>query len=143
NHVAFLQASGARVYLKQAFERLSEVPGYASLRDARVDGPGFEEDNRLWDDIGGVSDGRLAVFDYASVLEAPFGAYNVAAHETAHLFHARAPAAIDDCIGTLYQGARARDLFPDPYAAINKAEYFAQGVGYYLTPVDAPPRFGL
>ena len=143
NHVAFLTAAGARVYPKQAFERLSEVPGYEAVRDARVDGPGFEEDNRLWDDIGGVADGRLAVFDYGSMLEVPFGAYNVAAHETAHLFHARAPRAVGDCISALYRGATGRNLFPDPYAAINEAEYFAQGVGYYITPLDAPPRFGL
>jgi tetratricopeptide (TPR) repeat protein len=143
NHIASLAASGARVYVKPAFQRLSEVPGYESLRDARVDGPGFEEDNRLWDDIGGVADGRLAVFEYDAILETPFGAYNVAAHEVAHLFHAKAPPAVGNCITALYRGAAARNVFPDPYAAINEAEYFAQGVGYYITPLDAPPRFGL
>lgn len=140
NHVGFLQRAGARVYLKPAFQLLSEAPGLGWARDDRVD---YEDDNRLWDDVSGVAAGRLSVFGYGSMLEAPFGEYNVAAHEVAHLFHGAAPRAIQECITALYRAAGSRNLFPDPYAAINEAEYFAQGVGYLLTPVDAPPRFGL
>ena len=142
-HVRPVQQSGQQMYLKPAYQLLSEVPGLSRYRDQRVGSSATFHDNRLLDDIGGVATQELAVVDLAGVLEAPFGDYNTAEHEFAHQFHFTLPRAQAACVDALYARAQSRSLFPDPYAAINAFEYFAQGVGYFTRPPGSPVRLGL
>jgi hypothetical protein len=142
-HVRPVQASGQQMYLKPAYQLLSDVPGLSRYRDQRVGSSATFHDNRLLDDIGGVATQELAVVDLAGVLEAPFGDYNTAEHEFAHQFHFTLPRAQAACVDALYRAAQSRNLFPDPYAAINPFEYFAQGVGYFTRPPGSAERLGL
>ncbi len=137
-----LYARGERIFIKPAFRLLSQVPTYGSIRDRRVAFSGYD-DNRLYDDIGGVNNGTVAVFTVDELESARYYAYNTPAHEVAHGFHHALPADKAACITKLYAAARARNLFADPYASQNEAEYFAQGVGYFLQPADLPGRLGL
>ena len=50
--------------------------------------------------------------------------------------------ALDECINRLYQNAQKRDIFSDGYAKSAVAEYFAQGITYYLIPENFPERYG-
>lgn len=134
---------GGRVYIKQAYELLSEAPDLGNLRDVRINSGTYVLDNRLWDDVRGLGGHDMVVSDLGETRGAPFGAYNLAAHEVAHQFHQLANDSVSSCIARLYEAAKLRGLFPDPYAASNDHEYFAQGVVYFLIPKDAPQRFGL
>ena len=141
-YISFMDQAGSQVYVKQAFQLLSEAPGLAGIRDTRIQMPSYENDNRLWDDVRGLG-GQTVVVDWGEMMEAPFGAYNLAGHEIGHQFHAALPNGPASCITALYQGARTRKTFPDPYAGSNEREYFAQGVAYFMRPADGPKRFGL
>ena len=141
-HLKRLSDRGQRIYVKPSFRLMSEAPGFDFLRDQRIDFGGTYRDNRLWDDVSGASTGSLSVFPYAALEAGRWFTYNVAAHEIAHGFHSALPAPQAACIARLYAGASRRGAFPDPYAALNSSEYFAQAVGYYIRPVDAPPRLG-
>lgn len=143
-----LNAANYRVYIKMPFELLSEAPGNEGLRDRRIgppDMPSYKLDNRLWDDVRGAG-GRNVIADHDETFETVQGDYNLLGHEVAHQFHAyldnRKPA-LSVCIERLYNAAQARGVFPDPYAATNSREYFAQGVTYFLIPADAPARYGI
>jgi len=138
-HVPFLTKGGKGLYVKRTFQRLSEVPGLEEQRDKRVL---YAYDQRLWDDVRGVG-GNPVVVDRSEMRGAPFGSYNLAAHEIAHQFHQSLPQHLNDCIHQLYEQAKTRGRFPDPYAKTNELEYFATGVTIYMTPEDAPDRFGL
>jgi tetratricopeptide (TPR) repeat protein len=135
-YVDLLVDQDARIYFKRAPELVSDIEKFAGYRDVRY------SDNRLLDDISGLAGGEFAVIDQASALESPFFGGDITAHEVAHLFHGLLPDAKAGCITTLYDRAAARELFTDPYAATNPFEYFAVGAEVFLTPADAPPRFG-
>jgi hypothetical protein len=142
-HVKRLHDRGQRIYVKPSFRLMSEVPGLEFLRDQRIDFGGAYRDNRLWDDVSGASTGELSVFPYAALEAGRWFTYNVAAHEVAHGFHSSLAGPQAQCITRLYAGASRRGAFPDPYAALNSSEYFAQAVGYFIRPVDAPSRLGV
>jgi tetratricopeptide (TPR) repeat protein len=139
NHLDFLVSTKQKVYIKRGFELISFVPYMFSMRDVRVT---YQGDNRLWDDIRGLG-GAIVIVDLEEMTDGPFGVYNLAGHEVAHQFHHSLPEAITKCIETLYEAAKARGVFAEPYSATNSSEYFAQGVGYHMWPSDSPKRFGL
>jgi hypothetical protein len=142
-HVRLVQASEQRLYVKPAFQLLSDVPELARYRDQRVGSSPVFHDNRLLDDIGGIAAQDLAVVDLAGVLETPYGDYNTTEHEFAHQFHFVLPRAQAACLDALFAGAQSRGLFADPYAGSNVYEYFAQGVGYFTRPPGSAERWGL
>lgn len=140
-----LKSQNRSVYIKSAFELLSETPSLETLRDARIGGENYPNDNRLWDDVRGVG-GATVVADYGELSQIAQGAYNTIGHEVAHQFHYALidnQSSLTDCIQNLYTKAKERNLFADGYAALNQYEYFAQAVTYYLVPESSPQRFGL
>ncbi len=141
----FLDAGHNTVYIKSAFELLSETPSLESLRDTRIGGENYPNDNRLWDDVRGVG-GATVVADFGELSQIAQGSYNTIGHEIAHQFHfalIESQSPIATCIQALYEKAKERNLFADGYAAFNQYEYFAQAVTYYLVPEASPQRFGL
>ncbi|MBY0453174.1 MAG: hypothetical protein K2P92_09070, partial [Bdellovibrionaceae bacterium] len=133
------------VYIKSAFELLSETPSLEAVRDVRIGGENYPNDNRLWDDVRGVG-GATVVADFGELSQIAQGAYNTIGHEIAHQFHfmlIESQSPIAPCIQNLYAKAKERNLFADGYAAFNQFEYFAQAVTYYSVPVTSPQRFGL
>lgn len=138
--IARLAANGYRLYLKQAFELVSDIPSLEGLRDQRVNASG---DYHLIDEDPGRSQGRLAVVDLSYVSEHLFGTVNAAAHELAHQFDAAAPQTLQNCVTTLFQRARSAGVFADAYAATSRGEYFAQGVTHYSVEADAAATFGI
>lgn len=138
--IARLSAGGYRLYLKQAFELVSDIPSLEGLRDQRVNTRG---DYHLIDEDPGRSQGQLAVVDLSFVSEHLFGTPNAAAHELAHQFDAAAPQSLQACITTLYQRARSAGVFADAYAATSRGEYFAQGVTHYSVEAEAAATFGI
>ncbi len=140
-----LNAGHKTVYIKSAFELLSEAPSLEGLHDARIGGENYPNDNRLWDDVRGVG-GATVVADYGELSQIAQGAYDTIGHEIAHQFHftlIESQSPIATCIQALYEKAKERKLFADGYAAFNQYEYFAQAVTYYLVPETSPQRFGL
>lgn len=123
------------VYIKSPFELLSDVPGLAHLRDKRIEGGGYDDDHRLWDDVRG-SGGKQTTADIAEVMLLVDGESALLAHELAHFFHNQWSelASQNDrdakrtvgCITRLYNEAKARRSFVDNYSATNEFEYFAQ-----------------
>ncbi|GAB4520446.1 MAG: hypothetical protein Tsb0020_39060 [Haliangiales bacterium] len=134
-----LLAAGQSFYVKEGYELLSEAPALGFIRDTRVAYPG---DYRLLDDIRGTG-GNPVVTARGEIMRAAVGGYNTALHEVSHQVHLNAPEPLSACITRLYQAAAAREVFTDPYAAINEVEYFAQAVSFYAVPADAPLRDGL
>ncbi len=139
--------SGHLAYIKLPFERLSEVPNLSEIKDTRIgppDMPNYLFDNRLWDDVRGAG-GETVAADHDEVFNTVHGDYNLLGHEMAHQFQnyvqAKKPG-LDACINKLYANPKARDVFPDGYAKSTVAEYFAQGITYYLIPEQAPVRYG-
>jgi len=146
-HIPFLRSVEMRTYLKFDFELLSESPGLSSVRDKRIGGANYPNDNRLWDDVRGLG-GSTVVSDIWETYFTAHGDYNLLGHEMAHQFQRASESDqstdfIVDCIRNLYSEAKQTNNFPDAYSALNKEEHFAQGVTYYLVPKDSPPRFGL
>ncbi len=138
-YIDWLIAAEQRFYVKEGFELLSHAPELAFVRDTRVDYPG---DYRLLDDIRGTG-GSPVVTSRGEIERAVLGGYNTALHEVSHQIHLNGPESLKTCITRLYEAAAARDIFTDPYAAINDIEYFAQAVSFYAVPADAPLRYGL
>lgn len=146
-HIPFLMDNDMGTYLKLDFELLSEAPNLAGIRDQRIGGANYPNDNRLWDDVRGLGGGTV-VSDIWETYYTAHGDYNLLGHEMAHQFqraseqnsHSRH---IVDCIVDLYREAKEKSNFPDGYSAQNKEEHFAQGVTYYLIPDNSPPRFGV
>lgn len=140
--------SNKDVYVKLPFELLSDSPSMGNLRNTRIgppDMPSYKHDNRLWDDVRGAG-GSTVIADHDEVTQSPHGAYNLMVHEVAHQFHGFLKGQrreLGVCLDKLYQNAKARNQFPDGYAASNVEEYFAQGVTYFMIPVDSPARYGL
>ena len=145
SYISILAGHGNRAYLKYAHELLSEAPGQEKMRDMRISGPGYPNDNRLWDDVRGLG-GETVLADIGEVFQTIQGDYNLLGHEMAHQFQflmeALYPFGVN-CIIKGYQIAKKTNNFPDSYSSQNKEEHFAQGVTYYLVPVTAPQRFGL
>lgn len=143
-----LNSQNYKVYIKMPFELLSMAPSFSSIRDRRIgppDMPTYKLDNRLWDDVRGAG-GRYVVADHDETFETVQGDYNLLGHEIAHQFHAYLDSrykSLSSCIEKLYSAAKTRNSFPDPYAATNSREYFAQGMTYFLVPADAPARYGI
>lgn len=139
--------SGYLSYIKLPFERLSQVPNLSDLKDSRIgppDMPNYLYDNRLWDDVRGAG-GETVAADHDEIFQTVHGDYNLLAHEMTHQFHQflqKKKPLLDACINALYQKALKRDLFADGYSKSAVAEYFAQGIGYYLIPADFPVRYG-
>lgn len=144
-YIESLLANNMAAYIKFAFDLLSESPALADIRDQRIGGVGYPNDNRLWDDVRGVG-GEIVVADLAEIFQTVQGDYNLLGHEMAHQFHyllkEKRPSGAD-CITKLYTAAEAANNYPDPYSKQNEFEYFAQGVTYFLVPSDSPKRFGL
>lgn len=142
-YIGVLQRTGHKAYIKYAFELLSEAPGMSHIRDHRI--LNTSHDNRLWDDVRGLG-GDTVIADLSEVSQTVQGAYNLLGHEMAHqyqfLMEKHLPAGLR-CLTALYEQAKRTGNFPDPYAAGNKEEHFAQSVTYYLVPPDSPQRFGL
>ncbi|MBL7714382.1 MAG: peptidylprolyl isomerase [Bdellovibrionales bacterium] len=139
------QKAGLTSYIKYAFDVLSESPELQSIADARIGGPSYPNDNRLWDDVRGIG-GDHVVADLGEVFQTAQGDYNLLGHEIAHQFHMYAEnkdPILDRCFTDLYDAAKKASRFPDGYSAYNQYEYFAQGVTYWLVPGDVPSRFGL
>jgi hypothetical protein len=137
-----------KVYIKSPFELLSASPGFENSRDSRIgppDMPSYKFDNRLWDDVRGAG-GQHVIADHDESFETVQGDYNLLGHEITHQFHAylnvKYPS-LGDCVEKLYANAQKNKSFPDPYAASNSREYFAQGITYFLIPADAPARYGI
>lgn len=146
-HFPFLIANQMTTYLKFDFELLSESPSLSHMRDKRIGGANYPNDNRLWDDVRGLG-GDTVVSDIWETYYTAHGDYNLLGHEMAHQFQraseeVQSTEFIVNCIVDLYREARQTNNFPDAYSAQNKEEHFAQGVTYYLVPKDSPPRFGL
>jgi hypothetical protein len=143
--VAGLYRSGARIFVKPGAILLSEAPGNENLRDVRIT---YDHDNRNWDDVRGAG-GKTVVVDYEQMMSAAFGDYNLAGHEITHQFQGGAakdsqlPQAQFDCSVRLYEAAKARGVFADPYSGRNFLEYLAQGVAYFMTPEDSSARLGI
>lgn len=141
-------AQGNLSYIKLPFEVLSEAPGLAELKDARIGPPNMPNylyDNRLWDDVRGAG-GKSVAADHDEVFQTVHGDYNLLGHEMAHQFHAfiaRSAPHLNTCIDKLYAAAQRRDLFSDGYAKSTVKEYFAQGITYYLISPQMPARYGL
>ena len=143
--VPALNAQSFTAYIKFSFDLLSESPDLASIRDTRIGGDNYPNDNRLWDDVRGLGGGTV-VADAAEVFQTVQGDYNLLGHEVAHQFQEMLDVVDqprEQCIFKLYREAKERNRFPDPYSAQNEAEHFAQGITYSLIPVDAPKRFGI
>lgn len=138
---------GNRAYIKLPFELLSEVPNFEDMRDARIgppDMPGYLYDNRLWDDVRGAG-GKMVASDHDEVFQTVHGDYNLLGHEMAHQFHqyvTESRHVLNDCIQKLYENAGKRNMYADGYSKSAVAEYFAQGIGYYLIPASSPARYG-
>ena len=135
------------VYVKAPFELLSEGPDLEDIHDKRIDEDSdargsYKGDNRLWDDVRGLG-GEHIVADLGEMMGAPFGEYNLVGHEVTHGFHSMLPDNVKECVTSLYNEAKGRGVFADSYAASNEAEYFAQGVAYFMIPSDSPARFGI
>lgn len=132
-------------YIKYSFELLSETPGFENIKDLRIGGKDYPNDNRLWDDVRGIG-GENVVADLWEVFNGIHGDYNLLGHEIAHQFQQLVekdyPTAAA-CIEKQYQEAKAANNFPDSYSSHNSWEHFAQGVTYYLVPSDSPARYGL
>jgi hypothetical protein len=140
-----LHANGFSAYIKFSFDLLSDSPGSADLRDQRIGGIGYPNDNRLWDDVRGAG-GETVLADANEVFQTVQGDYNLLGHEMTHQFQALLEAKYPPgvaCVQSTYDHAKADKNFPDPYSSQNKEEHFAQGVTYYLVPSDSPKRFGL
>lgn len=140
-----LNSGNRSVYIKSAFELLSETPSLEALHDTRIGGESYPNDNRLWDDVRGVG-GLTVVADFGELSQIAQGAYNTIGHEISHQFHftlIENQSPIADCIQKLYAKAKERNVFADGYAAFNQYEYFAQAVTYYSIPENSPQRFGL
>lgn len=138
-----LVQTGLRLYMKSFYQYHGEIRGFEEFLDLRVPTP----DNRLYDELRGTG-GDQVVSDLGETLRTPFGDYNLGAHELAHGWHinflkGRGRTDLSQCISKLYEAAKERDLFADPYAGSNVYEYFAQGVTYYQIPADAPARYGI
>ncbi len=138
-YIDWLLAAGQSFYVKEGYELLSEAPELAFIHDTRVEYPG---DYRLLDDIRGTG-GNPVVTARGEIMRAAVGGYNTALHEVSHQVHLNAPEPFSACITRLYEAAATRQVFTDPYAAINEVEYFAQAVSFYAVPADAPLRDGL
>lgn len=134
-----------KTYIKYAFDLLSESPGLSEIRDVRIGGAQYPNDNRLWDDVRGLG-GNPVVADLAEVFQTPQGDYNLLGHEMAHQFQflmeSKYPAGVQ-CIDDLYKESKEKKNFPDGYSAYNREEHFAQGVTYYLVPEESSSHFGL
>lgn len=144
-YFGLLDSGNRSVYIKSAFELLSETPSLESVHDMRIGGENYPNDNRLWDDVRGVG-GATVVADFGELSQIAQGAYNTIGHEIAHQFHftlIEKQSPVADCIQNLYAKAKERGLFADGYAAFNPYEYFAQAVTYYSIPETSPQRFGL
>ncbi|QPF72564.1 tetratricopeptide repeat protein [Roseateles sp. DAIF2] len=134
-YVPILVAGGATHYIKPLYLRLSETPGAAALRDARID-----YDSRLWDDVRGVG-GHMTVTGIEDVERSVFGRYNTVLHELTHQVHGVMTAAHKREIQELYRQAKERDArtgeaFLSRYAGGSVWEYFAEGANS----LDSPRR---
>ena len=140
-----LEGEGYHSYIKFSFDLLSDSPGLSSIRDERIGGANYPNDNRLWDDVRGLGGGTV-IADAAEVFNTVVGDYNLLGHEMAHQFQYLMEKTYKpglNCITDLYQDAKQSATFPDPYSAQNKEEHFAQGVTYWLVPKASPRRFGI
>jgi hypothetical protein len=143
-YIPALKANDFTTYIKFSFDLLSESPTLARIRDIRIGGANYPNDNRLWDDVRGLG-GETVIADAAEVFQTVQGDYNLLGHEMAHQFQQLLEKVYTpgfDCIVRLYDEAKARGRFPDGYSAQNKEEHFAQGVTYSMIPADSPKRFG-
>ncbi len=146
-YIASMFGLGNRAYIKLPFELLSEVPNFEDMRDARIgppDMPNYFYDNRLWDDVRGAG-GKMVAADHDEVFQTVHGDYNLLGHEMAHQFHqyvSETKPSLNDCIHKLYENAGKRNMYADGYSKSAVAEYFAQGIGYYLIPATSPARYG-
>jgi hypothetical protein len=140
-----LQANGYSTYIKFSFDLLSDSPGGSDLRDQRIGGEGYPNDNRLWDDVRGAG-GDTVMADASEVFQTVQGDYNLLGHEMTHQFQGLLESKFQpglQCVQQIYDHAKVINNFPDGYSSQNKEEHFAQGVTYYLVPADSPKRFGL
>lgn len=146
-YIQGMYASGNLAYIKLPFELLSQVPQFSEVRDSRIgppDMPNYLYDNRLWDDVRGAG-GQMVAADHDEIFQTVHGDYNLLGHEMAHQFHhyiAAAAPVLNTCIQKLYDHAGKRNMYADGYSKSTVAEYFAQGISYYLIPTDSPPRYG-
>jgi hypothetical protein len=137
-HIDFLYKTKMKLYIKNGFEVMSDVPYYRRIENKRIT---YKHDNRLWDDVRGIG-GNMVLVDSEEMREAAWGVYNLAGHVVTHQFQGAAPN-VSACADKLYEGAKARGVFADSYSGFNSWEYLAQGVGYYMWPEGSPKRFGL
>jgi hypothetical protein len=143
-YVDTLSRNSFSAYIKLASELLSEAPGMSDVRDQRIGGANYPNDNRLWDDVRGLG-GENVIADLSEVYQTVQGDYNLLGHEMGHQFQYLMEKLYPQgvaCIQKLYSDTQMRGTFPDGYSAQNKEEHFAQGVTYYLIPEDAPSNFG-
>jgi hypothetical protein len=142
NYVGEFANDDRYLYFKWGFQLKSDVDAFSYQRDRRIgDDVRFPNDNRLWDDVRG-SGGNKAMAEVEEMLEAPYGSYNLVGHEVAHQFHWKYERQLQPCIQALYDAAKKRGLFVNPYAARNTGEYFAVAVDRYLLGHNAPIRYG-
>jgi len=143
SYVPVLVAGGASHFIKPLWMRLSQTPGGAALRDARV---GY--DARLWDDVRGMG-GHATVTGIEDVERSIFQRYNTVLHELSHQVHGILTEAQRREIDALYREAKSRDAdgalkdqaFLSRYAGGSVWEYFAEGANGQDTPRRGPNDF--
>ena len=132
-YIPILVEGGSHLFIKPMAMKLSETPGGASLKDARI-----EYDSRLWDDVRGAG-GYSTVTGIEDVERTIFDRYNTVTHELTHQVHGVMTADQWREIQDLYRRAKERDAktkngFLSRYAGGSVWEYFAEGANAFVTP---------
>ncbi len=131
--IPVLIEGGSSYYIKPLYMLLSETPGLATMRDARID-----YDSRLWDDVRGAG-GFNTVTGIEDVERTIFDRYNTVLHELTHQVHGVLTADQSREIQELYRRAKQRDDatrngFLSRYAGGSVYEYFAEGANALGSP---------
>ncbi|MBN1826554.1 MAG: tetratricopeptide repeat protein [Candidatus Eisenbacteria bacterium] len=131
--VPVLAEAGATFYVKPLYEKLSEAPRQAVLRDRRI-----EYDSRLWDDVRGCG-GFHTVTGLEDVERNVFGKYNTVLHELTHQVHHVLTPEEKRRIEEAYRRAKEREaagerVFVSRYQGSSVWEYFAEGMNSLASP---------
>jgi len=116
-------------------EFLTDFPEYQHWKGKTVEEVfGYPGDTRLMDTIGGEATRNTVIVPSSSLASRMEGECNVFYHELAHFLHFTT-LTNEEFLGleSLYDMAMKEGKALDSYAALNSAEYFAQGLEAYLS----------
>lgn len=135
----------SRLHIISEDQQLTDLSPFAALKDRKLGSmipsqAGTAWGERIHNECRGYSWGCDIAVGREQFRDRIYGEKHIAIHELAHLLHNNMSKTERVQITKLYENAKKRNIFLDPYSALNEDEYFAEAIETYFATTRDPER---